>query len=155
MSCPQCIELRDAVDNVGCYPAAINGEPRTPFGDGWNACADELRGKVTAITERNNQPYDPHRDILNILDAGWWEDGRLILNMNDIFAYACADAEEVLPDEMPELGHLARMYGHAGITYWVSKKRNEIPNIPLYRDEVEAITKLEKLRDARRRPRTP
>ena len=51
---------------------------------------------------------------------------RYILNMNDVWGWACADCEEVKEDELPELARLFFSYGWAGILYWVSQKRNNV-----------------------------
>ena len=53
-------------------------------------------------------------------DSETWD--KYILNMNDVWAWACADCEEVLEDELPELARLFFQYGWAGILYWVSQK---------------------------------
>lgn len=50
--------------------------------------------------------------------------GTLIINLNDTFGWACADAEEIPPDAINEVARLFRDWGHAGILYWVSKRRD-------------------------------
>jgi len=47
-----------------------------------------------------------------------------MLNMNDVWAWACADGEEVPDDELPRLATLFYRYGWCGVLYWVSE-RNE------------------------------
>lgn len=51
---------------------------------------------------------------------------RQVLNMSDVWAWACADCEKVEDSELPELGTLFFRYGWAGILYWVSQKRGGI-----------------------------
>jgi len=46
-----------------------------------------------------------------------------MLNMNDVWGWACADGEFVEEDEFAELARLFRRYGWCGVLYWVSKKR--------------------------------
>lgn len=45
------------------------------------------------------------------------------LNMNDVWGWACGDAEEVTEADAPELARLFRNYGWCGVLYWVSEKR--------------------------------
>ena len=52
---------------------------------------------------------------------GFW------LNVNDTFAYACADAEEVEPGSLPEVYDLWKHFGWEGVILWVWKKRKEDP----------------------------
>ena len=49
---------------------------------------------------------------------------KYILNMNDVWAWALSDCEEVAEEELPELGQLFFDYGWPGILYWVSKKND-------------------------------
>jgi hypothetical protein len=44
------------------------------------------------------------------------------LNMNDTWAWACADAEYVPDEELPEVSRLFFCYGWCGILYWVSER---------------------------------
>lgn len=47
-----------------------------------------------------------------------------VLNMNDVWCWACAWGEPVADEELPEVARLFREYGWAGILYWVSEKHN-------------------------------
>jgi hypothetical protein len=47
----------------------------------------------------------------------------LLLNMNDVWGWACADAELVTEDELPRLADLHFRYGWCGVLFWVSEKR--------------------------------
>ena len=47
------------------------------------------------------------------------------LNMNDIWGWACADAEYVPDEELPELSRLFWQYGWCGVLYWVSERRQQ------------------------------
>ena len=48
----------------------------------------------------------------------------LLINLNDVFGWAVADAEQVEEHEIERLGALIRQYGWCGVLYWVSTKRN-------------------------------
>jgi len=49
---------------------------------------------------------------------------KYLLNMNDVWFWACADYEEVKEEELPEVALLFYRYGSIGLLYWVSQKRN-------------------------------
>ena len=44
------------------------------------------------------------------------------LNMNDTWAWACADGEYVPDDKLSEVARLFWLYGNAGLLYWVSNQ---------------------------------
>lgn len=48
------------------------------------------------------------------------------INMNDVWAWACADGEYVEGADLPELSRLFGQYGWCGILYWVSEKRGQM-----------------------------
>lgn len=48
---------------------------------------------------------------------------RYVLNMNDVWGWACADCEEVAEEELQAVALLFHNYGWCGILYWVSEKR--------------------------------
>jgi hypothetical protein len=81
--------------------------------------------------------------LLLVADVGWMRDCKFHLNMNDTFYYACADSEEVGADEIKDVAGYFAKYGYKGLTYWVSKKRGELPQIPRYKKEVEDVQKME------------
>lgn len=47
------------------------------------------------------------------------------LNMNDTWAWACADAEYVPDAELPRVAELFWWYGYAGLLFWVSERRGQ------------------------------
>lgn len=47
-----------------------------------------------------------------------------MLNLNDVFAPACSDGEDVPDCELPRLAELFWRYGWCGVLYWVSEERN-------------------------------
>ena len=49
-----------------------------------------------------------------------------MVNLNDVFGWACADCEKVEDNELVEVAGLFKQYGWCGILYWVSKKRGGV-----------------------------
>ena len=47
-----------------------------------------------------------------------------MINLNDVWGWACADGEVVSEEDLPELAELFFRYGYCGVLWWVSKKRN-------------------------------
>ena len=47
------------------------------------------------------------------------------LNLNDTWAWACADGEYVLDEDLPEVARLFFAYGWCGILYWVSERNQQ------------------------------
>jgi hypothetical protein len=138
----------DALDQIGVQPAAITKNygtpeeetiPRTAYGDGWNACAEELLDKIYGQLEVLSKGVDKNFALFALLDLGWAEGDKYILNMNDTFHYACADAEEVSKEEAPEVARLFKAHGYKGLDYWVAEKRGYDPEIPRYKARVEEV----------------
>lgn len=48
-----------------------------------------------------------------------------VLNLNDAFYWACADAEKVPDDELQKLATLFWQYGQCGVYYWVLERRGD------------------------------
>lgn len=51
----------------------------------------------------------------------------LLLNMNDMFAWACADGEEITPQEAIEVADAVKQIGSYGDLLWTCKKRGGEP----------------------------
>ena len=75
------------------------------------------------------------------LNAYWWkkewteEQKRItaiFANVNDVFYWACADAEEVLYDEIEDLFEHWEKDNIHGPVVWACKKRNMLPQKPVY-----------------------
>lgn len=64
------------------------------------------------------------------LEVGWFhmKSKKFLLNMNDMFAWACADCEEVDEKDYKEVLRLYGKYGHDGLIYWVAEKRGYDPD---------------------------
>lgn len=80
-------------------------------------------------------------------------DCKLALNMSDTFAFACADAEDFLYSEAPELVRIAKEEGWPGLNRWAAAKRGmrPIPPVEEHMEEydgalAEAKAELETLR---------
>jgi hypothetical protein len=54
------------------------------------------------------------------------EKDKRTLNLNDIFGWAWADAEELEDKDFPEVARLLWQYGMCGVIYWASKKRKNM-----------------------------
>ena len=82
--------------------------------------------------------FDENHAIGHLLREGWifvtWENNQelsLAVNCNDIFAWGCADAEDL---ERKDLENLWKEYladPKTGYIKWSSKKRNEKPQKPV------------------------
>lgn len=70
-------------------------------------------------------------EAINLLKAAdlFFDDedfeSKYVLNMNDVWGWACADGEEVPEDKLIEVAELFWQYGWAGILYWVSRRNND------------------------------
>lgn len=73
-------------------------------------------------------------------DQLWISNGKMLLNMNDTFAYACGDAEYVATSEIPEVVRIYKQYGDIGLTCWAARKRKENPVIEYTEDPVYQAT---------------
>lgn len=66
----------------------------------------------------------------------WPEDAcntfSISVNCNDIFAWACADAEECYFDELQDLFNHWKKDKTWGSAVWCIKKRNQLPQKPVY-----------------------
>lgn len=123
-----------------------NYHDKPEFKEGWSQC--EL-AHIQRYISLENEKWQSDRNILFLLLTGecWLnQENRLLLNMNDTFAYACADCEEVPEGKVEEIISLYKRHGNNGLIYWVAKQRGEDPGVPEYRKEVQRIRKLEKRR---------
>jgi len=69
------------------------------------------------------------------------------LNMNDTWAWACADGQYVPDEELPLLAELFWRYGHCGVLYWVSQRRGRVRSE--FKDinrHIEFVTEEERIR---------
>ncbi len=122
--------LQDVDSDIGIYPRAIQGqgeecyEQRDGYKNGWNACLMEYGQAFDKVIEDASKGLSDDMEMLLCADVGWLNhDGLFVLNMNDTWAWALADAETVPADELPEVSRLFRTFGYAGLLYWVTTKR--------------------------------
>lgn len=68
----------------------------------------------------------------------WPEDAQKVTSLNvncsDVFVWGCADAEEVEYDEIPKLFDYWEKDNIFGVDVWCIKKRNMMPQKPVYDD---------------------
>ena len=144
------ITLRNALESIidaeiGIYPAAVTIDgvttPRDKYGDGWNDCKMRHTKLIWDAIEKieKEENFNQDLELLLLAEVGWLRDGKLFLNMNDTFAYAYADAECVPAEKISEVASLFRRFGGAGLTYWVSEQRKEIPHIKKHAYDVEYV----------------
>lgn len=122
-------ELNDIGLIIGIYPRAFVGkyEKRSEFQEGWNAAVMDITDKVEKILEKHRTTeISEGLKFLVAADVGWLDDGKFYLNMNDTWAWACADNELVPEDKISEVAGLFRKYGRMGLLYWVSKQNNNM-----------------------------
>ena len=62
----------------------------------------------------------------------------LYVNANDVFAWACADAEPLPNDEIGNLYKLHKAKEGWGVTKWLCKQRNQKPQKPIEKDMKKA-----------------
>lgn len=58
----------------------------------------------------------------------------LFVNCNDLFWWACADAEDLTLSEVPELYMMWKNDKNWGVSKWCCKKRNMQPQLPIRED---------------------
>lgn len=119
--------LVEQSDGEGVYPMGhLNDAQKTEIREarsdaykvGWNdrSMAEFEREKSLMVQAESGLP-----DELRLMLASgccFWRDGKLTVNMNDTFAWACAEGAEVPGDQVKEVARLFRIYGFAGLMYW-------------------------------------
>jgi len=145
--------LRDIPGNMGIYPQACishdkeeSYEQRDGWKNGWNACVTEYGKRFSEVLQQDFGKYTDDILFLSLSGAGWIKDGKFLLNMNDTFCWACADAEEVPFEELKDAVSLFSNFGYDGLIYWVAEKRGIDPStdIPDARKAVKRIRKIMK-----------
>ena len=69
----------------------------------------------------------------------------LALNMNDVFAWACADAEPFTYEDAPTLLNIAVEEGWPGLVRWACKKRGASPQNPVLKNMAQYDAKIRRL----------
>ena len=128
--------------DVGVYPKAVIGEggyeERTEFMNGFN---DAVKKITRAVEDGLEKFRNANQDLalLVLSDIGFLDEDKFYINLGDTFYYACADAEEVKPEEYHAVAMLFKRYGWDGAVYWASKKRNENSEIPSIQASIERV----------------
>ena len=65
-----------------------------------------------------------------IIEGAFWFE----LNMNDTFAFACADSEEMCPLDFEKIIPVIAEYGHDALTAYAAFKRDAEPEGPSLND---------------------
>ena len=77
-------------------------------------------------------------DLHRLPENPWPEDAcetfGIFVNCNDVFAWACADAEEMTHDELESVYEHFEKDPVYGTVVWCIKKRQQMPQAPVYDD---------------------
>lgn len=138
-----------ATESVGIYPASVHGKngykKRNRYQNGWNDAVLKITHNAATISKfLNSLPSQELEYIVTfLLSENLWlrvnkDQVKMLWNMNDTFAYSCADAEEMTIEDLPLVCKMVNSYGiDAGVRAWASWKRSEevIPELDtvLYR----------------------
>lgn len=147
--------LEAANDGMGIYPQATlradgTREERTAWQDGWNAYGMQLTDKWDHLmTWWESLRRDQQDALAELLRA----DGALYFNakkgaepvpwllMNDTFAYACADGEDLPLDELPTVLELWRQFKWGGLIAWAAHRRGIEPIGPHQTEQYQAAVR--------------
>jgi hypothetical protein len=135
--------LKDIPVTTGVYAMSSNGKKRTEWQDGWNASLMDYSKRLYKVIEDNFDEYTNDILFLQLSGAGWMQDGKFVLCMNDTFAWGCADAEEVPKKDLHEVVELYHRFGCSGLAYWVAQKRGYDPD-PEMKDALWAVKHVRK-----------
>jgi len=125
--------LDSSLGDRAVYPQTINGEPRTAWQEGWNAGNMDLLKRRCILSEWwKGLDMETAADVVGLLGGQTSlriREGEvhLSIDLNDIFAFNCADCEDVPVDEIPVVARLWCRHGFAGLVAWVSCRRDEEP----------------------------
>lgn len=77
-------------------------------------------------------------------DFGDGTGNKVFVNLNDTFAYACSDAEEIPNDQLEEIVRIYKRWGDVGLICWTARQRNEDPVVeytedPVYQETWKAL----------------
>jgi len=137
------LPYRLAIDDVGIYAAAVTGgknpyEKRTERMEGHNEAIMGIAKKASQIADfiRKHQYRTEIEDALLKdwihIDAD--ETIKLYVNCNDVFWWACADSEEIKPEEIKGLQECVELSKAYGTILWACRKRGMRPQSPWFED---------------------
>ena len=133
-----------ADDTTGVYPSSVIGgenpyRERNDYQNGWNDAIMSINKKKNAARHwyedlPANQKYALENLLLDtgggIVFIHWNEKTKVtmvLLNMNDTFCYACADAEDVKPEDFELLSELYKKFDYDGLIAFVANRNNIEP----------------------------
>lgn len=132
-----------AFDSIGWHPASVAGVPRSEFKSGVNEGQTMLQDLIYKFqNEFEKQLSDEivRKKMMELVSEGYvfvmdrsvGEDVKIAysLNMNDTFAYACADCEDFELTDLDLIFDLYKKYSHHGVTAWAAVKRDDTPIKP-------------------------
>jgi hypothetical protein len=103
------------------------------------------------LTEPEEQLAFLINECVIFCNNGWWDEKwpkdaiSLHVNCNDIFAWGCADSEDIRCGELKDLTDLYLKDEAWGAAVWCIKKRRQMPQAPVAKDMREAGYNLEEL----------
>lgn len=129
-----------AIDAMGVYPAAVKGgdnpyEKRTERMEGYNEALMEIKRKAYIIEEYIGKLKSPYKEEVEealldnsiFLDIDHDKQVRLNVLCSDTFMFACADSEEIKPEEIRDLRECQKLTGKYGEMLWACRKRKMKP----------------------------
>ena len=142
------IELNAISSEMGVYPEAVQGynderdyTQRDGYKNGWNAAVMEYGMKLASAGFKAQEPWsDPEKVFAS--DPGVFEPrtkGGWMVNLSDTWYYACADCEDIEPEEYKDVAKWYRDYGYAGVLWWVFLKREHEPQVARPKKLVQAF----------------
>lgn len=75
--------------------------------------------------------FSTYNEDISDWDEGWYA----VVNCNDTFYYACADAKSIAPGREYEVRELFEKYGWSGVVAWCSQERDWLEPIKERLDE--------------------
>ena len=150
--------LKEVTSGMGIFPlGAVPTEEResytkdrpTAYKAGWNDAIIAMAKELNRLERKDWGLMSEDALLLLLYGGAFIVEGKLHLNMNDTFAFACADDEEVPDDKIVEVTNLYRKFGYDGLTYWVSKQRNwmmpHAPDGPMFKAAAKEIKRIRKV----------
>ena len=144
MSLKEFIELLPyelAASNLGMHPESVNGVKRTPYKEGWNAAVTTYYESVIVFSRwfealetsglESVLKLVQHDALFIRQDEG---EVSLFINTSDIFAWACADCEEVELDELDSVVSEITNDPKWGVVKWVCRRENLQPQSAIKRE---------------------
>lgn len=135
----QCSIYDAALGSFGIYPMSTVKDgvtiPRTEWQEGWNAAHTRFL-EVTRAFESDIETMTPEQQnhLEEMIDHSvlflYLHEGKVLyeLNCNDMFAWGCADAEEIIREELEEA---YTEYKANRLDLWISKRRGMQPQRPI------------------------